>query len=68
MRRVSTPEDPVPLNGNRLCAGATLGRVNDIAVSHYTPPAGEPNPRNLAMASGSVPPQRPTPASSRGRI
>jgi hypothetical protein len=55
--RVTKPDDPVLLHGNRLCGGKGPQLVTFIAVWKPAPVASDIDPRSMAAFSGST---RPT--------
>jgi hypothetical protein len=54
--RVTRPDDPVLLGGNRLCGGKTPEPVTFIALWKHAPFGGDIDPRDIAVFSGSAAP------------
>jgi hypothetical protein len=54
--RVTKPDDPILLQGTRLCGGRTPEPVNFIAVWRPQPFGGDVDPRDLIVYSGSASP------------
>jgi hypothetical protein len=54
--RVTKPDDPVLLQGTRLCGGRTPEPVTFIAVWRHQPFGGDVDPRDLIVYSGSASP------------
>lgn len=50
--RITKPDDPVLLGGNRLCGGRTPRPVTFIVVWKHAPFGGDIDPRDMAVFSG----------------